>query len=154
MTDDQAAVLREAYRRSEKRLENQQALAIAFDSRSLLHSAVTVALLAYIVSNIDDGWAGWYFKGAAIMLTVSVVLSIVSAVPTRLYTAGSEHSELSRLIADGVPELAVIKGLAENNDRYIRRNDFAANVRVSVYRVSTIFLVIGLVISLIGLNLR
>jgi hypothetical protein len=154
MTDDQAAILREAYRRSEKRLENQQALAIAFDARSLLHAAVTVAILAYVVSNIDVGVAGDFFKGAAIFLTVSVICAAASAAPTRLYTAGSAHAELSALIDAGAPELAVIKGLAENNDRYIVRNDFAANLRVSIYRISTIFLVIGLMLSLVGLGIR
>lgn len=154
MTPDQAAVLREAYRRSEKRLENQQALAIAFDARSLLHAAVTVALLAYAVTNVNVGAAGFFFKGASLFLTASVILAAISAAPTRLYTAGSAHSELSALIDQGAPELGVITGLAENNDRYIARNDFAANIRVSVYRLSSLFLVLGLMLSLIGLALR
>ena len=154
MTDDQAALLREAYRRSEKRLENQQALAIAFDSRSLLHAAVTVALLAYVVANIDVGSAGGFFKGASLFLTVSVICAALSAIPTRLYTAGSSHSELSHLIDEGYPELSVIKGLAENNDRYILRNDFSANLRVSIFRISTIFLILGLALSLAGLALK
>lgn len=154
MTGDQAAVLREAYRRSEKRLENQQALAIAFDSRSLLHAAVTVAILAYVVSNLDIEPGGEFFKGAALFLTASVVCAAISAAPTRLYTSGSAHSELSALIDEGAPELAVIKGLAVNNDRYIVRNDFTANLRASVYRISMMFLLLGLLCSLAGLSIR
>lgn len=154
MTNDQEALLREAYRRSEKRLENQQALAIAFDTRALLHGAITVAVLAYIVANIKEGAGSELFKGAALFLTVSAILAALSAAPAQLYTAGSAHKELSGLIDSGAPELAVIKGLAENNDRYIARNDFSANLRGSVYRLSILFLVVGLVLSLIGLQAR
>jgi hypothetical protein len=152
MTEDQEALLREAYRRSEKRLENQQALAIAFDTRSLLHAAVTVAVLAYVVSNINIGASGVYFKGSAWFLTASLICATISAIPTRLYTAGSSHSELSDLIDAGYDELVVIKGLAENNDKFIIRNDFTANLRASFYRISIILFVIGLMISLAGLN--
>lgn len=150
MTPNQAALLREAYRRSERRLENQQTFAVAFDGRSLLQATIIAAILAFLVARDTDHVFG-LFTGAIVFLAISLVLALLSVYPTRFYTAGSAHGELAALIDQDADELAVIKGLAENNDRYIERNDLAASVRVTLYRLSTIFAVLGLPLATIAL---
>ena len=150
MTPNQEALLREAYRRSEKRLENQQAFAVAFDGRSLLQATIVAAILAFLVTLAGAHPQG-LFVGAIVFLSVSLVLALLSVYPARFYTAGSAHSELAALIDQDADELAVIKGLAENNDRYIARNDLAAAVRVTLYRLSSIFAVLGLLVATIAL---
>ncbi len=150
MTPNQEALLREAYRRSEKRLENQQAIAVAFDGRSLLQATIVAAVLAFVVTQMGSDRQG-LFVGAILFLSVSLALAILSVYPTRFYAAGSAHSELAALIDQDADELAVIKGLAENNDLYIERNDLAASVRVTLYRLSTIFAVLGLPLAIIAL---
>jgi hypothetical protein len=153
-SDNQIALIREAYRRSEKRLEAQLAIAIAFDQRSYVLAVVSIASAAYVMNEYTLG-AGWQagLIGASLFLTVSALLASLSALPQPMYTAGSKSEELRAVIDADQEEAAVILGLAKNNDRYIDSNDRSTNRRVAIYRLAVILFGAGLALIAISLSL-
>jgi hypothetical protein len=153
VTDNQAELIREAYRRSEKRLEAQLAVAIAFDQRSYVLATVSIASAALVSTVlVQEGSAGM-LAGAAIFFTVGALLAALSALPQAMFTAGSKAAELEQFIDDDHPALLVIYGLAINNDKYIARNDFKAEVRANVFRLAVVLFCVGLVLAAVALNL-
>lgn len=151
-TPNQEALVREAYRRSEKRLEAQLAISIAFDQRSYVLAVVAIASAAYVMGDgtADLGWPGG-FVGAAIFFIASALLASLSALPQETFTAGSRSGELRDLIDADTDEVRVLLGLSVNNDKYIDINDRRANFRVNVYRLAVILFGCGLLIALIAL---
>jgi len=140
ISDDQLALIREAYRRSEKRLEEQLAISIAFDQRSYVLAVVSIASAAYVMneSTLASGWRGGLI-GAALFFTVSALLASWSALPQSMYTAGSKSRELRPSIDSDQFEATVLLGLALNNDLYIEINQRSTDVRVNIYRLAVLF---------------
>lgn len=152
-TDNQAALIREAYRRTEKRIEAQLAVAVAFDQRSYVLAAVAIASASFVLTSTRLTATAGVWTGAALFFTVSAILACISALPLALYTAGSTVAELKDLIDSDHPEISVIYGLAINNDKYIKKNDFKANIRVAIFRFAAILFCVGLAVSVVALVL-
>jgi hypothetical protein len=152
ISENQAELIREAYRRSEKRLEAQLVVATAFDQRSYVLATVSIASAALVSTVLAQTGLSGLLAGAALFFAASALLAALSALPQPIFTAGSKAAELEQLINDDHPAVLVIYGLAINNDKYIDRNDFSAGLRVKVFGLAVTLFCIGLVLAAVALN--
>jgi hypothetical protein len=153
VTENQAELIREAYRRSEKRLEAQLSVATAFDQRSYVLATVAIAAAAFVSTVLARTGLPGLVTGASLFFTGCALCAAISALPQALFTAGSRSAELARFIDEDHTAILVLYGLAANNDKYIERNDRAATVRVGVYRLAVVLFCFGLVLAAAALNL-
>jgi hypothetical protein len=151
--ENQRALVREAYRRSEKRLDAQLAAALAHDQRSYVLAAVSVAAAGFMGALAPAVWPG-VAAGAAMFFAAGALFAALSALPIALYTAGSRAGDLKQHVDDNTSEVRVIAGLSANNDFYIVENDRKTRVSAFAYRLAVIFFCLGLVlvISVLAAN--
>lgn len=151
--ENQRALAREAYRRSEKRLDAQLAVALAHDQRSYVLAAVSIAAAGFMGALKPAAWPQ-VAVGAAMFFAASALAAALSALPIALFTAGSKAGDLKQHVDDNTSEIRVVAGLSANNDFYIGENDRKTRVTVFFYRLAVIFFCLGLilVISVLAAN--
>lgn len=130
--DNLDRLYQEAYRLSEKRLEAQQASAMAADTRAMAFAGICLAAAAVLGGLAKDASSPILLLIGAFLLGVGAFLSGYSARPIDFYMPGAKFSDLQEDIDNNVDFHTVIKQMGGFADDHSEANDkeLASNAKI------------------------
>ena len=147
--DDYSKLLMEAYRLSEKRLEVQQAFAVAADQKALMLAVAAIAAATF-ASNVQvESGSFNYGQASSVFFAICSLLSLFSAIPQTLHSAGILFSEIKPTL-EARPEFqSAITNLAENYEECFRQNEQKRKKMATIYSFGLSMFGFGVIIFLV-----
>ena len=122
MNDNKKELIREAYRRGERRLESQLALALAADARALSFGGLMVAAAAILGAVAVDATVSAPLFTAALVLVIAAAIAMYSARPNGMYVPGGSLSQIRKEIDNDDDYFVALLEMAEQMEEYESEN--------------------------------
>ncbi len=147
--DNLERLYHEAYRLSEKRLEVQQATALAADSRAMAFAGICLAAAAVLGGLASGASSPVLLLTGAFFLGFAALLSGYSARPVDFYMPGARYSDLSEDITGNVDMQTVMAQLGKFADDHSDSNDKVLGHNAKLFNIALIIAVFGVALAVI-----